>query len=87
MTICTIVSRWFTYSFMHNGYEHLLSNTFIMLIIGLPLELVHKWYRILCIFILGCIAGKMNKEAEWFSTTVNSGSNEIALGKKLLPVV
>ena len=50
--------RWFTYSLMHDGYEHLISNTFILLLIGLPLELVHKWYRMLAIFVLGSILGK-----------------------------
>ena len=49
---------------MHNGYEHLISNTFILIIIGLPLELIHKWYRLLSIFAVGSIVGNRQKTSK-----------------------
>ncbi|KAB7500251.1 Rhomboid-related protein 2 [Armadillidium nasatum] len=49
--------RFLTYMFIHSGWLHILSNSIMQLIMGTVLELVHKWYRVSIIYILGVIGG------------------------------
>ncbi|KAI6242994.1 hypothetical protein M3Y99_00210200 [Aphelenchoides fujianensis] len=49
--------RFFTYMFIHVGYTHLIVNVVVQLILGLPLELVHKLWRIGGLYILGVFSG------------------------------
>jgi rhomboid-related protein 1/2/3 len=49
--------RFVTYMFIHQGYYHLISNCFFQLFLGVPLEMVHKWWRIGIIYFLGVMAG------------------------------
>ncbi|XP_048776348.2 rhomboid-related protein 2-like [Ostrea edulis] len=51
--------RFVTYMFLHQGYIHLISNLIFQLLLGLPLELVHKFWRVLLIYVLGVIAGSL----------------------------
>ena len=51
--------RFITYMFVHAGYLHLIGNVLGQLIIGIPLEMVHRWWRILLIYLLGGLAGSL----------------------------
>jgi rhomboid-related protein 1/2/3 len=44
---------------VHVGIMHLLVNIIFQIVIGIPLELVHKWYRVSIIYISGVIAGSV----------------------------
>jgi hypothetical protein len=39
-------------------YMHLIFNLIFQLVLGLPLEMVHKWWRVGTVYCLGVIAGK-----------------------------
>uniref|UniRef100_A0A914EB71 rhomboid protease n=1 Tax=Acrobeloides nanus TaxID=290746 RepID=A0A914EB71_9BILA len=51
--------RYFTYMFIHAGYIHILSNAAVQLLLGIPLELVHKFWRIGLIYLLGVMSGAL----------------------------
>lgn len=51
--------RFITYMFIHQGYLHIISNLIFQLILGLPLEMVNKFWRVLVIYVLGVIAGSL----------------------------
>ncbi|XP_064461137.1 rhomboid-related protein 2-like [Ornithodoros turicata] len=51
--------RFLTYMLIHVGGYHMFFNLIIQLILGIPLEMVHKWWRILIVYILGVIAGSL----------------------------
>ncbi|KAF7284692.1 hypothetical protein GWI33_021705 [Rhynchophorus ferrugineus] len=53
------VWRFLTYMFVHVGYAHIIMNAVVQLIVGFPLESVHKWWRVLIIYFLGVIAGSL----------------------------
>ena len=38
-------------------YLHIISNLIFQSVIGLPLEMVHKWWRVGIVYSLGVIAG------------------------------
>jgi rhomboid-related protein 1/2/3 len=52
--------RFITYAFMHSGYQHIVMNLILQIIIGVPLEWVHKW-RVIPIYIGGIIAGSLGQ--------------------------
>ncbi|KAH3751860.1 hypothetical protein DPMN_186439, partial [Dreissena polymorpha] len=51
------------FSFMSSGtctsYMHLVGNLIFQLLLGLPLEMVHKWWRVLIVYFVGVIAGSL----------------------------
>ncbi|XP_005093059.1 rhomboid-related protein 2 [Aplysia californica] len=49
--------RFITYMFMHQGYMHILFNMIFQLMFGLSLEVVHKWWRVGLVYVLGALAG------------------------------
>ncbi|XP_067662668.1 rhomboid-related protein 2-like [Haliotis asinina] len=49
--------RFITYMFIHNGWWHILNNLIFQLGIGLSLEMVHKWWRVMIVYLCGVIAG------------------------------
>ncbi|CAG9814958.1 unnamed protein product [Phaedon cochleariae] len=51
--------RFFTYMFVHIGYMHLAMNLFVQLALGVPLEMVHHWWRVLIVYFAGVIAGSL----------------------------
>lgn len=53
------VWRFLTYMFVHSGYFHIIFNLLIQLLLGIPLELVHRWWRMLLIYLSGVIAGSL----------------------------
>lgn len=51
--------RYLTYLLIHQGYIHLIGNLIFQLLLGLPLEIVHKWWRVLIVYFCGVIAGSL----------------------------
>lgn len=51
--------RYVSYMFIHVGYFHIFFNLLVQLILGIPLEMVHKWWRVLLIYAGGVLAGSL----------------------------
>ncbi|XP_059810416.1 rhomboid-related protein 2 [Hypanus sabinus] len=51
--------RFVSYMLVHAGVQHLLGNLVMQLILGIPLELVHKGHRVGLVYIAGVIAGSL----------------------------
>ncbi|GLV38421.1 rhomboid-4 [Carabus blaptoides fortunei] len=51
--------RFLTYMFVHIGYSHLAINLLVQILLGIPLEMVHKGWRVLVVYLAGVIAGSM----------------------------
>ena len=51
--------RFLTYMFVHSGYFHIIFNVLVQLVLGIPLEMVHRWWRILLIYVCGVVAGSL----------------------------
>ncbi|RZF32801.1 hypothetical protein LSTR_LSTR011447 [Laodelphax striatellus] len=51
--------RFLTYMFVHAGIGHLVVNLMVQIMLGIPLEMVHGWWRVLAIYIAGVIAGSL----------------------------
>ncbi|XP_076750073.1 rhomboid-4 isoform X1 [Xylocopa sonorina] len=51
--------RYLTYMFVHVGVFHLVVNLLVQVMLGIPLEMVHKWWRVLTIYIAGVLAGSL----------------------------
>ncbi|KAG7264111.1 hypothetical protein CRUP_018912 [Coryphaenoides rupestris] len=50
--------RFFSYMFVHAGVEHILGNLVMQLLLGIPLELVHKGFE--CVG--GCVRGGLRSD-------------------------
>lgn len=48
------------YIFVHS-YVHIISNLIFQLLIGLPLEMVHGFWRVGPLYVIGVIAGEFSK--------------------------
>ena len=53
------VWRFVSYMFLHAGIEHILGNVFLQLLVGVPLEMVHKSLRVFFVYLSGVIAGSL----------------------------
>ncbi|CAH1163123.1 unnamed protein product [Phaedon cochleariae] len=53
------VWRYITYMFVHIGIFHLLINLLVQVLLGIPLEMVHKWWRVLLVYSAGVLAGSL----------------------------
>ncbi|KAF4517754.1 hypothetical protein B566_EDAN002959 [Ephemera danica] len=51
--------RFFTYMFVHVGAMHLIVNMLVLLMLGIPLEMVHHWWRVLIVYLAGVLAGSL----------------------------
>ncbi|KAM7312240.1 rhomboid-related protein 2 [Ixodes scapularis] len=51
--------RYLTYMLTHAGAYHIFFNLLIQLLLGVPLEMVHKWWRVLLVYIAGVVAGSL----------------------------
>ncbi|XP_039297527.1 rhomboid-related protein 2 isoform X2 [Nilaparvata lugens] len=51
--------RFLTYMFVHAGIGHLVVNLMVQIMLGIPLEMVHGWWRVLAIYVAGVIAGSL----------------------------
>ncbi|XP_044277263.1 rhomboid-related protein 2 [Varanus komodoensis] len=51
--------RFVSYMLVHAGIEHILGNLLLQLLLGIPLELVHKGHRVGLVYIAGVIGGSL----------------------------
>lgn len=51
--------RFFTYMLVHVGIMHLLVNLLVQLFLGVPLEMVHRWWRVTLVYLAGVAAGSL----------------------------
>ncbi|XP_068086669.1 rhomboid-related protein 2 isoform X2 [Anabrus simplex] len=51
--------RYLTYMFVHVGVFHLIVNLLVQILLGLPLEMVHHWWRVLIIYLGGVVFGSL----------------------------
>lgn len=51
--------RFLTYMFIHIGCYHIIFNLLMQLMLGIPLEMVHKWYRVGAVYLIGVIGGSL----------------------------
>lgn len=49
--------RFLSYMFMHQGYMHIIFNMIFQILFGLSLEIVHKWWRVGIVYVLGSVLG------------------------------
>uniref|UniRef100_A0A0N5AXS1 Rhomboid protease n=1 Tax=Syphacia muris TaxID=451379 RepID=A0A0N5AXS1_9BILA len=53
------VWRFLTYQFLHQGFLHLIPNIVLQLALGIPLELVHKSWRIAPLYLFAVCLGAL----------------------------
>ncbi|XP_060533122.1 rhomboid-related protein 2-like [Cylas formicarius] len=53
------VWRFITYMFVHIGVFHLVINLMVQILLGIPLEMVHRWWRVLVVYFAGVLAGSL----------------------------
>lgn len=51
--------RFVSYMFVHAGVEHIVSNLLMQLLLGIPLELVHKGFEVGMVYLAGVVAGSL----------------------------
>ncbi|XP_075219342.1 rhomboid-related protein 2-like isoform X2 [Lycorma delicatula] len=51
--------RFITYAFIHADTFHLFSNVTVQLVLGISLEMVHGWWRVLIIYLAGILSGSL----------------------------
>ncbi|XP_041845164.1 rhomboid-related protein 2 [Melanotaenia boesemani] len=51
--------RFVSYMFVHAGVEHIMGNLLMQLLLGIPLELVHKGFEVGMVYLAGVIAGSL----------------------------
>uniref|UniRef100_A0A1A8RN55 rhomboid protease n=1 Tax=Nothobranchius rachovii TaxID=451742 RepID=A0A1A8RN55_9TELE len=49
--------RFISYMFVHAGVEHIVGNLLMQLLLGIPLELVHKGFEVGMVYLSGVLAG------------------------------
>ncbi|KAI6211460.1 hypothetical protein M3Y96_00436500 [Aphelenchoides besseyi] len=69
--------RYFTYMFIHIGYSHLIGNCFMQMLLGLPLEMVHKFWRIGTLYVCGVISGALLMSAADSNTYLGGASGGV----------
>ncbi|XP_066232029.1 rhomboid-related protein 2 [Saccopteryx leptura] len=51
--------RFISYMLVHAGVQHIVGNLIMQLILGIPLEMVHKGLRVGLVYLAGVIAGSL----------------------------
>ncbi|XP_012860838.1 rhomboid-related protein 2 [Echinops telfairi] len=51
--------RFISYMLVHAGVQHIVGNLVMQLILGIPLEMVHKGHRVGLVYLAGVIAGSL----------------------------
>ncbi|XP_039974058.1 rhomboid-related protein 2 [Xiphias gladius] len=51
--------RFISYMFVHAGVEHIVGNLVMQLLLGIPLELVHKGFEVAMVYLAGVLAGSL----------------------------
>ena len=44
-------------------YVHLFTNLIVQVLLGIPMEMVHKWWRVSIIYCMGVFAGETSSDA------------------------
>lgn len=70
-------------------YVHLISNLFFQLVLGMPLEIVHKWWRLLIVYSAGVVGGSLAHSVTDFNVNLvgASGGCYAILGAHLAAVI
>ncbi|CAG6014656.1 unnamed protein product [Menidia menidia] len=72
--------RFVSYMFVHAGVEHILGNLLMQLLLGIPLELVHKGFEVGMVYLAGVIAGSLASSIfDPFSALVGASGGVYAL--------
>lgn len=58
----------------------------MQLFLGILLEMVHKWWRVLIVYCLGVIAGTSTNDSNVFQHNISSNTNIITLLKPKGPL-
>ncbi|XP_026172733.1 rhomboid-related protein 2 [Mastacembelus armatus] len=51
--------RFISYMFVHAGVQHIVGNLVMQLLLGIPLELVHKGFEVGMVYLSGVLAGSL----------------------------
>ena len=51
--------RYLSYSLVHSGLFHVTFNILVQLVLGIPLEMVHKAWRVAAVYLSGVLAGSL----------------------------
>lgn len=51
--------RFLTYMFVHIGKFHLIVNILVQIMLGIPLEMIHGWWRVLIVYLSGVVFGSL----------------------------
>ncbi|XP_031432841.1 rhomboid-related protein 2 isoform X2 [Clupea harengus] len=51
--------RFISYMFVHAGVQHIMGNLVMQLLLGIPLELVHKGFEVGMVYLAGVLAGSL----------------------------
>ncbi|KAM9320541.1 rhomboid-related protein 2 [Gastrophryne carolinensis] len=51
--------RFVSYMLVHAGVQHIIGNLMLQLLLGIPLELVHKGHRVGLVYLAGVIGGSL----------------------------
>lgn len=51
--------RFLMYAILHAGYVHLAFNLVVQVLVGLPLEMIHGWWRVAVLYVGGVLAGSL----------------------------
>ena len=51
--------RFLSYTFLHKGFIHIANNLVLQLLVGIPLEMVHGWWRVALVYLLGSAMGSL----------------------------
>lgn len=49
--------RFLSYALLHKGFIHIANNLVFQLVIGIPLEMAHGWWRVALVYLLGACVG------------------------------
>lgn len=51
--------RFVTLMFVHVGYVHMFFNFINQMTVGVPLEVIHKWWRVMLLYLGGVVSGSL----------------------------
>ncbi|XP_017279180.1 rhomboid-related protein 2 [Kryptolebias marmoratus] len=72
--------RFVSYMFVHAGVEHIVGNLLMQLLLGIPLELVHKGFEVGMVYMAGVLAGSLASSIfDPFSALVGASGGVYAL--------
>ena len=63
------------YGLVHNSWPHLFGNVFTQLLVGLPLELSHRSWRVALVYLFGIVYGGLGRELFFHTNTPLAGAS------------